>query len=91
MPASKIPDTCAKLSAQLLEGLAPHDRDEILAAHPEWFALYGGKRHNQPGQQVNQLCYSNDELFQETLRYVRALMDCLGCAVGDMSEHDMLQ
>ena len=25
-------------------------RDEILVRHPDWFALYGGKRHNQPGQ-----------------------------------------
>jgi tetratricopeptide (TPR) repeat protein len=50
-------------------------RQEILETHPEWFALYGGKRHNQPGQRLNQLCYSNDELFQETVRYVRAVMD----------------
>ena len=50
-------------------------RDEILAKHPDWFALYGGKRHNQPGQRLNQLCYSNEELFQETVRYVRAQLD----------------
>ena len=50
-------------------------RDEILEAHPEWFALYGGKRHNQLGQRLNQLCYSSDELLQETVRYVRALFD----------------
>jgi len=50
-------------------------RDEILKTHPDWFAIYGGKRHNQPGQRLNQLCYSNEELFQETLRYVRALFD----------------
>lgn len=50
-------------------------RDEILAQHPDWFALYGGKRHNQPGQRLNQLCYSNEELFQETVRYVRAQLD----------------
>jgi hypothetical protein len=50
-------------------------RDEILAAHPDWFALYGDKRQNQPGQRLNQLCYSNDELLQETVRYVRAVFD----------------
>ena len=50
-------------------------RDEIFKAHPDWFALYGGKRDTKDGQQVNQLCYSNEELFQETLRYVRALFD----------------
>lgn len=50
-------------------------RDEILAAHPEWFALYGGKRQTQPGQRLNQLCYSNEELFQETVKYARAQFD----------------
>jgi CRP-like cAMP-binding protein len=32
VPASGIPNTCGKFSAQLLDGLAPHERDEILAA-----------------------------------------------------------
>ena len=50
-------------------------RKEILEQHPEWFALYGGKRHNQPDQRLNQLCYSNEELFDETVRYVRAQLD----------------
>jgi hypothetical protein len=48
---------------------------EILAAHPHWFALYGGKRHNQTGQRLNQLCYSNPELFEETVRNVRMQFD----------------
>jgi hypothetical protein len=52
------------------------DRPEIFAKHPDWFALYGGKRQNQPGPQHNhQLCYSNAELFQETVRNVRAQLD----------------
>ncbi len=46
-----------------------------LMNHPEWFALYGGKRHTQLGKRLNQLCYSNDELFQESVRYVRAQFD----------------
>jgi len=50
-------------------------RDEIRRAHPDWFALYGGKRDVAPGKKTNQLCYSNEELFGETLRYVRAVMD----------------
>jgi len=50
-------------------------RPEILARHPNWFALYGGRRNNQPDQQLNQLCYSNEELFQETVRNVRAQFD----------------
>ena len=49
--------------------------DATFAAHPEWFALYGGKRDYRPGDSKNQLCYSNDELFHETVRYTRVLLD----------------
>lgn len=49
--------------------------DATFAAHPEWFALYGGKRHYTPGYSKNQLCYSNEELFRETVRFARALLD----------------
>jgi tetratricopeptide (TPR) repeat protein len=53
-------------------------RDEIYAAHPEWFALYGGERRYVPGYSKNQLCYSNPELFDESVRYARALFDHYG-------------
>ncbi len=49
--------------------------EHTLKHHPDWFALYGGKRHTQPGQRLNQLCYSNEELLGETVRYVRAQFD----------------
>ncbi len=49
--------------------------EHTLTNHPEWFALYGGKRHTQPGQRLNQLCYSNEELLRETVRFVRAQFD----------------
>ncbi|WP_417383355.1 DUF4838 domain-containing protein [Gimesia sp.] len=49
--------------------------DYTLKNHPNWFALYGDKRDTQPGKRLNQLCYSNEELFQETVRYVRAQFD----------------
>ena len=39
--------------------------EHTLKNHPDWFALYGGKRHTQPGQRLNQLCYSNEELLGE--------------------------
>lgn len=50
-------------------------RDEIFALHPDWFALYGGRRHYRAGESKNQLCYSNPELFKETVMYARALFD----------------
>ncbi len=49
--------------------------EHTLINHPSWFALYGGKRHNQLGNRLNQLCYSNEELLQESVRYARAQFD----------------
>ncbi len=61
---------------QAAHGLHHMTRNEhTLTNHPEWFALYGGKRHTQLGQRLNQLCYSNEELLQETVRFVRAQFD----------------
>ncbi|MBK8095367.1 MAG: hypothetical protein IPK32_26200 [Verrucomicrobiaceae bacterium] len=39
---------------------------------PEWFAIYGGKPDFKPGDSKCQLCYSNEELFRETVRNARA-------------------
>lgn len=50
------------------------DNPETFAAHPEWFAMAGGKRRYQRGAN-NHLCYSNEELIGETVRYVRAVLD----------------
>lgn len=46
-----------------------------LKHHPDWFALYGGKRHVQPGLRLHQLCYSNEELFREAVEFARAQFD----------------
>jgi len=51
------------------------DTDAIRREHPDWFALYGGKRDTQIGRRTNQLCYSNEELFEHTVRWARAQFD----------------
>lgn len=51
------------------------NRDAVFAKHPDWFAIYGGKPDFTPGDSKCQLCYSNDELFRETVRYARSLLD----------------
>lgn len=51
------------------------DNERTLKNHPDWFALYGGKRQNDPSIRNNQLCYSNDELFHETVRFARVQLD----------------
>ena len=49
--------------------------EPLKTAHPDWFALYGGKRDTQTGKRLNHLCYSNPELFQATVKWARALFD----------------
>lgn len=49
-------------------------RAEVFAKHPEWYAQYGGKRRFDL-RENNQLCYSNEELLQQTVRFVRAQFD----------------
>jgi len=61
---------------QIAHGMAGMtNREAVFAQHPDWFAIYGGKTDFKPGDSKCQLCYSNDELFQETVRYARALLD----------------
>ncbi|MEZ6126929.1 MAG: DUF4838 domain-containing protein [Planctomycetaceae bacterium] len=47
----------------------------VFDAHPDWFAVYGGKTDFKPGDSKCQVCYSNDELFHETVRWARTLLD----------------
>lgn len=49
--------------------------EHTLTHYPEWFALYGGKRHTQLGQRLNQLCYSNEELLREAARFAQVQFD----------------
>lgn len=50
------------------------DHEEVFAKHPDWYAMMGGKRRFERGAN-NHLCYSNEELLEETVRYVRAVFD----------------
>ena len=49
--------------------------DILKTQHPQWFALYGGKRDTQTGKRLNHLCYSNQELFDATVKWARAQFD----------------
>jgi len=63
-------------SIQVAHGMSGMtNNEEVFAAHPEWFAIYGGKRDFQPGNSKCQLCYSDESLFRETVRYNRLLLD----------------
>ncbi len=61
---------------QIAHGLATMTNNEkVFARHPDWFAIYAGKPDFRPGDSKCQLCYSNDELFRETVRWARAQLD----------------
>ena len=49
--------------------------EHTLKNHPDWFALYGGKRAIKLGERLNHLCYSNPELFKATVKWARAQFD----------------
>jgi tetratricopeptide (TPR) repeat protein len=49
--------------------------EALKAKHPDWFALYGGKRDTVTGKRLNHLCYSNEELFRETVKWAQAQFD----------------
>lgn len=51
------------------------DNERTLRNHPDWFALYGGKRQNDPQIKNNQLCYSNQQLLEETVRFCQVQLD----------------
>ncbi len=51
------------------------DNEHTMTNHPEWFALYGDKRQNQPDIGNSQLCYSNEELFAEAVRFAQVQFD----------------
>jgi hypothetical protein len=64
---------------QIAHGMATMtNREAVFALHPDWFALYGGKRDFRPGDSKCQLCYSHDGLFRETVRWARAQLDTYG-------------
>lgn len=51
-----------------------HGRDETKQAHPEYYALLGGERDTEYGGK-GKPCLSSPELFEQTVRYARALFD----------------
>ncbi len=60
----------------IAHGLAAMTNNEAtFAAHPEWFALYGERRDFRSDSSKCQLCYSDEGLFRETVRYAQALLD----------------
>jgi len=56
-------------------------REGVKEAHPEYFAIWGGKRVDAP-------CLSSQGLLQETVRYARAIYETYGEPRVDISPTD---
>jgi hypothetical protein len=52
-----------------------HERPEYRAAHPDHFALFAGKRATEGSFGNGLPCLSSPGLFEQNVRYVRALFD----------------
>jgi len=52
-----------------------HARDEVKKSHPEYFALYGGKRAFDHHGGDGAPCLSSEGLLQDNVKYARALFD----------------
>lgn len=59
-------------------------RDEMKAAHPEYYALWGGKRQTER----NKPCLSSQGLFEENVRFLRALFDIYDPPMGSVMPED---
>lgn len=55
-----------------------HLRDEFKAAHPDYFALWGGQRATDHKSGQGAPCLSSEGFFQHHLKYARAVFDHFG-------------
>ncbi len=64
------------------------DNEHTMTNHPEWFAIYGDQRQNRPDIKKNQLCYSNEGLFREAVRFAQTQFDHYDMDVVSMMPPD---
>jgi len=64
-----------------------HSREEVKKAHPEYFALYGGKRDTEKFG-AGRPCLSSEGLFQANVRYVRAVFDIFDAPMVSVMPQD---
>jgi len=60
------------------------ERDEMKKAHPEYYAVYNGKRATDR----NQLCLSSEALVQENARFIRKVFDVYGFSAASVMPND---
>jgi len=64
-----------------------HSRDEVKEAHPEYYALFGGKRDTEK-RGAGRPCLSSEGLLQANVRYARAVFDILDAPMVSVMPQD---
>lgn len=62
-----------------------HERKEFIEAHPDYYALIGGKRQTQDGGKP---CMSSKGLFEENVLYLRRMFDHYQLPMGSVFPAD---
>ncbi len=72
---NQAPDLIGDFEMSLGHGITPvHARDEVKQAHPEYYALFNGKRDTTTYGE-GRPCLSSQGLFEENVKYVRKMFD----------------
>jgi hypothetical protein len=76
------------MEAGLSHGINPvHNQDAVKKAHPEYYLLAGGKRDTEQFG-GGRPCLSSQGLFEQNVKYVRAVYDILGAPLVSVMPQD---
>ncbi len=81
-------DVIGDFGMGLSHGMNPiYEREEVRKAHPEYYTLFNGKRDEL---KVNESrpCLSSEGLFQQNVKYVRAMYDLLDAPMVSLMPQD---
>lgn len=65
-----------------------HQRPEMMAEHPEYYAIWGGKRMTDEYRPRGRPCLSSEGLFETHVRYIRDMFRIYDLPVVDISPSD---
>ncbi|HPN84807.1 MAG TPA: DUF4838 domain-containing protein, partial [Victivallales bacterium] len=68
-----------------------HGSKKMMEKHPEYYAMFGGKRAFESGKGHGTPCFTSEAFIQETVRYCRFMFDELNLPCVDIWPGDGLQ
>ena len=77
------PDVIGDFGMGLSHGMNPvYERPEVYQAHPEYFAIFGGKRTSTHG------CLSSEGLLKQNVKYARTMFDLVDAPLVSLMPAD---